>query len=110
MEINRIAVAVGKDGHMYADHFGMAPLYHIYDLEGQFIEQRDNPHGEGGAEQKEHGGPRQTLDMLDDCLVFLAKVTGHYLNQVTRTGVTVVVVQTDDPAEAVRDYLAALPG
>lgn len=103
----RIAVGVNKEGTVWEGHFGMSPQYYIYDASGSRVETRTNPHGVDQPEEKEHGSPQETLDLLADCKVFIASVTGYYIVQVQRSGVEVVTTTATDPDAAVTAYLEA---
>lgn len=108
----QIAVAINKQGGIWGDHFGLAPQYAIYDAQGQQIEIRVNPYGVGQPDEKEHGSPQETLDLLHDCSVFIATLTGHYPAQVQRHSVEVITITTEesDPDKVVADYLKLPPG
>jgi predicted Fe-Mo cluster-binding NifX family protein len=106
-EEKRIAVGVTQDGTMWDGHFGMSPVYQIYDGSRQLLETRTNPHGVGQGAEKEHGNPRQILDLLHDCNVFITRLTGFYIKQVERAGVEVITTELDDPLQALDEYLAS---
>lgn len=100
-----IAIGVDKDGNVFNEHFGMAYAYNIYNHDGVLFEIRDNPVGVGQPGETEHSDPIQTLDLLNDCTVFIAKVTGPYYYQVERSGVNVVMTEETEPEAALRAYL-----
>lgn len=101
-----IAVGIDSEGNVFNEHFGMAYAYRIYNREGILFEIRDNPLGMGQPGEVEHSDPIQTLDLLNDCNVFIAKVTGPYYYQVERSGVNVVITEADDPDEALQAFLS----
>ena len=105
-EEKRIAIGVTQNGAMWDGHFGMSPAYQIYDSARQLLETRTNPVGVGQEGEKEHGNPLQTLDLLQDCNVFITRLTGFYIKQVERAGVEVITTELDDPLQALDEYLA----
>lgn len=102
-----IAIATNADKSLWQDHFGIAPHYQIYDHDGTFIEMRVNPHGVGQPNAPEHSNPQVIQDMLGDCDVFIAKLTGHYEAQMTKTGVQVIITEASTPEDALQQFFSS---
>jgi predicted Fe-Mo cluster-binding NifX family protein len=101
-----IAVATQDDNNLWQDHFGIAPQWKLYNHEGDFVETRTNPHSAEADNAPEHSSPQAVQDLLGDCDVFIAKLTGHYEAQMTKTGVQVIITEANTPEEAVQQFLA----
>ena len=98
-----IAIAVDDEGQVWKDHFGIAPYYYLYDRDGKLVEKRPNPHG--GETEQPHSSPRHITELLADCTVFIAGLTGLYQEFVERTGVEVVTTDRRTPEAALAAYL-----
>ncbi len=104
---NKIAVAVKNNSAMWKGHFGMSPYYQIYDLNGNFLEQRENPFGLG-KEKKHHDNPKLIIDLLKDCNIFIAIGIGEKSKRklIENLGVIPVITKSKSPIEAVKEYLS----
>ena len=104
---DKIAVAVKNDSAMWKGHFGMSPYYRIYDLNGNFLEQRENPFGLGN-QKKHHDNPKLIVDLLKDCNIFIAVRMGEKSKSklVENLGVIPVITKSESPIEAVKEYLS----
>lgn len=104
-----LAVAVDENGRLWGGHFGIAPLYFIYDREGHLREQRVNPYGaRRGHRATHHDDPRLIVDLLSDCGVFIGKRMGENSRRrlAKNLGVTPVLTRAETPQDAVRAWLA----
>ncbi len=101
-----IAVAASLDDeHLWDDHFGEAPRYHIFNTAGELIERRTNPYWK--AEEEFHTGPQRITELLPECGVFLARHFGAGLNSLhQKFGVTPVITLEVDILSAIDRYLA----
>jgi len=100
-----IAVAASLDDeHLWDDHFGEAPCYHIFDVHGQLIEKRANPYWTG--EQGIHTGPKRITAILPDCGVFIARHMGKGKDVLAQEfGVRPFITAEEDILSAVDGYL-----
>ena len=106
---NNIAVGVGKTDKMWKGHFGISPIYKVYTREGEFIEDRTNPHGAGKGHNHDHGDdqPKVIKDLLSDCTTFIGKQMGEEskLKLAKKLGIETVLYKIDDPIEALNTFL-----
>ncbi len=105
-----IAVGVDYDNHIWGSHFGISPLYYIYDLSGKLIEKRPNPYCVGGVKEKHHDDPELILDLLPECNVFIAQKMGGRSKQLLAEKLNVEPILTgeSDPDVAVSTYIKEL--
>ena len=105
-----IAVAVDEQGQVWSGHFGMAPMYFIYDQQGNLRERRSNPYGAcRGEKHQHHDDPRLIVNLLPECGVFIGRRMGEASRRklAQNLGVEPVLTQEQDPTEAVRIWLNA---
>ncbi len=105
-----VAVAVDESGRTWGGHFGIAPVYAIYDREGRLREQRPNPYGaRRGQKATHHDNPRLIVDLLADCGVFIGKRMGEGSRRhlTEKLGVISVLTRAQDPQKAVRAWLTS---
>jgi len=107
-----IAVGVDPDNHIWGGHFGISPLYNIYEQSGKLIDKRPNPYCVGGGEEKHHDDPELILDLLHECNVFIAQKMGGRSKRMLAEKLNVVPILTgeSDPDVAVSIYLKELRG
>ena len=106
---NNIAVGVSKSDKMWKGHFGISPIYKVYSREGEFIEDRTNPHGAGNGHNHDHSDdqPKIIKDLLNDCTTFIGKRMGEgsKLKLAEKLGIESVLVNVDDPIEALNTII-----
>ncbi len=106
---NYIAIAINKMDKIWAGHFGMAPFFLIYNRDGEQIETRINPHGAGEGHKHNHGDDQPILikEILNDCYTFIGKRMGEdsKLKLAQKLGIETVLVETNEPAEALNKFL-----
>ena len=105
-----VAVAVDENGRMWGGHFGIAPVYAIYDREGRLREHRSNPYGaRRGQKVTHHDNPRLIVALLSDCSVFIGRRMGEGSRRhlAEHLGVIPVLTRAKDPQEAVQAWLAS---
>ncbi|MDA3861215.1 MAG: hypothetical protein PF445_08300 [Melioribacteraceae bacterium] len=96
---------------MWKGHFGISPIYKIYNREGEFIEERENPHGAGNGQNHDYGHgedqPKVIKELLFDCSTFIGIRMGEEskLKLAKKLGIETVLYKTDDPIEALNTYL-----
>jgi predicted Fe-Mo cluster-binding NifX family protein len=107
MTTDRVHIAVGVENAetLWADHFGMAPFFAIYDRAGTLIEMRENPYSGAGHAKKHHGAPQQIVDLLPECGVFIAHSMGKR-SVVDENGIHTVITTEQVPLDALQAYLA----
>ncbi len=109
MEKRYIALGVTRDGQMvWSGHFGIAPLYLIFDPEGNLVEKRPNPYGAGqGKKWQHHDDPELIAGLLPECDVFIARRAGEVSRRILaeRLGVRVFITDAQVPEEAVEQFL-----
>lgn len=109
---NNIAIGVTDSDKMWKGHFGIAPDYKIYTNEGKYVDTRKNPHGASHNHQHSHGDkqPKVIKELLHDCSVFIGKRMGEEskLNLAQKLGITTILVDTNEPEEALNNYLKTL--
>ena len=104
---NNIAVGVGKKDTMWKGHFGISPIYKIYNRNGEFIEERVNPHSAEHNHDNGDGQPKVIKELLHDCSTFIGKRMGEEskLKLAKKLGIETVLYKTNDPVEALNTYL-----
>ena len=108
-----LAVAVDEQGRLWGGHFGIAPVYYIYDRQGNLREKRPNPYGvRRGEKHTHHDDPKRIVNLLSDCGVFIGKRMGETSRRrlAENLGVQPVLTRAQGPDEAVRAYLATAKG
>lgn len=106
-----IAVAVDKLDKMWKGHFGISPVYQIFNREGIFVEKRVNPHGAGNDDKHGHNHdddqPIVIKQLLNDCSTFIGKRMGEEskLKLAQKLGIETILVKSDDPIVALNTFL-----
>lgn len=104
----KIAVAVSEDETLWGGHFGMAPVYYIYDRQGQLLEKRPNPYGaRRGEKHVHHDDPQRIVKLLSDCRTFVGKRMGEASKQklAQNLGVETFLIRAETPEKALQAYL-----
>jgi predicted Fe-Mo cluster-binding NifX family protein len=96
-----IAVGADASGRVWKDHFGVSPVYRLYDTAGTLVEERANPH----ASANHHGNPLHMVELLEGCSVWIAARMGPKRSMVEERGIRVILTQAATADEAVREYL-----
>ncbi|WP_041401002.1 NifB/NifX family molybdenum-iron cluster-binding protein [Salinispira pacifica] len=96
-----IAVGADEKGGVWKDHFGVSPVYRLYDLTGTLVEERANPH----ASANHHGNPLLIAELLEGCSVWIAATVGPKRSMVEERGIRVILTQAETADEAVAAYL-----
>ena len=104
----RIAIGVSEEGKVWTEHFGIAPYFQIYDTGGRLLKTRPNPASMAENQEQDHSNPLHVEDLLNDCQVYIAGLTGHYLAFQERRGIEVMTTAETDPLAALQAYLASL--
>lgn len=104
----RIAIGVNEDGAVWAEHFGIAPYFQIYDTGGRLLETRPNPASMAENQEQGHSNPLHVEYLLNDCQVYIAGLTGYYMEFVEKRGIRVLTTSETDPLTAIQAYLASL--
>jgi len=109
-EKNLVAIGVDRDGQLWNGHFGMSPLYYLYDLDGNLVETRPNPYGAGGGTRHHHDNPRLIVDLLPECGVFIARRMGDdsKRNLAASLGIEPVITEEKEPQVALAAYLESV--
>ena len=97
---NGIAVGADEQGALWEEHFGISPLYHVYDTTGVLMEKRPNPHASAGH----HGNPSLIIEVLKDCGVWIARTVGKK-QEAEELGIRVSITQAATVEDAVSEYL-----
>jgi|GEM_PF-1208980 len=110
MIIERTLIAVGgaADGNIWPGHFGIAPVFYLYNQQGVLVEKRPNPYGAGQTGMpSHHDNPRLIVDLLPESGVFIARRMGGASKQmlVHNLNITTVLTAEKQPDVAVRHYL-----
>ncbi|WP_198018141.1 methyltransferase domain-containing protein [Hippea jasoniae] len=74
-------VALGVDVDkktLWSKHFGMSPYYLVFDRDGNFIREVENPFAK---QKKHHDDPSLIVELLDDVFLFIAKAMGQKSRQ-----------------------------
>ncbi len=101
-----IAIATNTDGRsIWNGHFGVSPIYSIFDQNGNLIKQVENPY----SKDKHHDNPDLIVNLLSDVDVFIAKNMGKKSRErLTKVlGVKSMLVNAKDIFEAIDYYLDA---
>lgn len=101
-----IAVATSSDGRsIWNGHFGVSPIYSIFDENGNLVKQVENPH----AKDKHHDNPDLIVNLLNDVDIFIAKNMGKKSRErLTKVlGVKSMLVDVRNIFEAIDHYLEA---
>jgi hypothetical protein len=109
--MKRMYIALGVTGdekRVWSGHFGMAPLYLIFDRKGKLVEKRSNPYGAGRGKKKHHDDPELIAGLLPECGVFVARRAGEASRRILaeRLGVEVFITDARVPEDAVDQFLA----
>ncbi len=99
-----VAIATNTDGKsIWNGHFGVSPIYTIFDENGNLIKQIRNPH----SKDKHHDDPDLIVNLLNDINLFIAKNMGKKSRErLTKAlGVKSMIVDTKDIYEAINYYL-----
>ncbi len=102
-----IAVSTQKDKKsIWIGHFGVSPIYSIFDENGSLIEQRENPYAGGG---KHHDDPDLIVNFLSDVKTFIAKNMGQKSRErlINKLGIESVLVDEKDIYKAINYYIEA---
>jgi ubiquinone/menaquinone biosynthesis C-methylase UbiE len=102
-----ISISTQEDGKsIWRGHFGVSPIYSIFDEEGNLIEQRKNPYAGGG---KHHDDPDLIVNFLLDVKTFIAKNMGQKSRErlINKLGIESVLVDEDNIYDALNYYLEA---
>ena len=105
-ERNCIAIGVDQDDRIWKGHFGMSPQYKIYDRNGEFLEERQNPYGVVDGLHKHHDNPKLIVDLLPECNVFIAQRMGGGSKRklAEKLGIQAVFTEEKDPQLALSAY------
>ncbi len=105
-----IAIGVDQKEKIWSGHFGIAPVYHIYNQQGELVEQRANPYGAGQGQAKHHDNPQLIVDLLPDCNVFIARRMGDGSKRklIMELGIIPMLTDETEPEAALRAYLLSL--
>ena len=99
-----IAVATGSDGRsIWNGHFGVSPVYSIFDQDGNLVKQVENPY----SKDKHHDNPDLIVNLLSDVDIFIAKNMGKKSRErLTKVlGVKSMLVDAKNIFEAIDHYL-----
>lgn len=101
-----IVVGTKKDrATIWDKHFGVSPIYSIFNNKGELIEQRNNPY----ANKKDHDNPKLIVDLLQDAKVFLAKNMGAKSKEkLLDLGISSFLTDKNSIFDAVNFYIEAL--
>ncbi len=102
-----IAVSTQEDKKsIWKGHFGVSPIYSIFDSDGKLIEQRKNPYAGGG---KHHDDPDLIVNFLSDVKTFIAKNMGQKSRErlIKKLGIESVLVDEGDIYDAINYYIEA---
>lgn len=107
---------VTEDGITVHSHFGQAPYFEVFTIEGKQItgrERRDKPshgaHHNHGSQEHQHAGDSHAGDMaavIADCEVVLARGMGEpAFRRLQAAGIQPLLIQEQSIDEAVQAYL-----
>ena len=99
-----IAIATNTDGRSIWDgHFGVSPIYSIFDQDGNLVKQIKNPY----SRDKHHDNPDLIVNLLRDVDIFIAKNMGKKSKErLTKVlGVKSMLVNAQNIFEAIDYYL-----
>ena len=102
-----IAVATQKDKKsLWRGHFGVSPIYSIFNEKGEMFEQRQNPYATDG---KHHDDPDLIVNFLSDVKTFIAKNMGQKSRErlINKLNIEGILVDEENIYDAVNYYLNA---
>ncbi len=104
MERKYIAVGVDDEGKIWKGHFGIAPVYLIFDEMKNMIEKRINPYGANSENHSHHDNPNLIISFLNDCKIFVAKRMGQESRVKLKENFGILPFLTDktSPEEAIK--------
>ncbi len=100
-----VAIATDKDGRsLWSGHFGVSPIYTIFDKDGRLVKQIKNPY----SNDKHHDNPSLIVELLKGVELFIAKNMGKKSREklTNEFGVKSLIVNSNDIFEAMDYYLA----
>jgi predicted Fe-Mo cluster-binding NifX family protein len=103
-----IAIGVDEKKQIWRGHFGIAPVYQLYDLSGNLVEERQNPYGAKlDGNQAHHNDPMKIVELLSDCSVFIAYRLGDASKQklVQHFGIEALLTKEEVPQLAIKTYI-----
>ncbi len=101
-----IAVATDRDGRsLWRGHFGVSPIYTIFDKDGKLLKQIENPY----SKDKHHDNPSLVVELLKGVELFIAKNMGKKSREklTGELGVKSLIVDLKEIYEAI-DYFLTL--
>jgi len=104
-------IAIGTDDKktIRKGHFGQSLHYLIIELlNGEIVsrEYRQNADAKSEHGQYHHGQVEKTIDLLDDCSLFMAKRMGKTsLDSLTAHGIDCIITEIEPIDQAVEQYL-----
>ena len=101
-----IAVATDRDGRsLWSGHFGVSPIYTIFDKDGKLLKQIENPY----SKDKHHDNPSLVVELLKGVELFIAKNMGKKSREklTGELGVKSLIVDLKEIYEAI-DYFLTL--
>ncbi len=102
-----IAVATDKSGEkVWRGHFGMAPLYSVFDYDGNLVAVKENPYSGG---DKHHDNPALIAELLSDVETFIAYNMGENSRRrlIEEFNIEPVLVDFDRVDEAIEYFIEA---
>ncbi len=102
-----IAVATQKDKKsLWRGHFGVSPIYSIFDEDGRLVEQRENPYATDG---KHHDDPDLIVNFLSDVKTFIAKNMGQKSRErlINKLNIEGILVDEENIYDALNYYFNA---
>ncbi len=103
-----IAISTQKDKKsLWKGHFGVSPLYSIFDENGNLIEQRENPYIKN--DNKHHDDPDLIVKFLSDVKTFIARNMGQKSRErlIKQLGIESILVNKENIYDAIQYYLEA---
>ncbi len=101
-----IAVATDRDGRsLWSGHFGVSPIYTIFDKDGKLLKQIENPY----SKDKHHDNPSLVVELLKGVELFIAKNMGKKSREklTGELGIKSLIVELKEIYEAI-DYFLTL--
>ncbi len=102
-----IAVAAYQDEERLWDkHFGMSPIYLVFDYDKRHVRTVENPYAKADAH---HDDPERIVELLYDAETFIAKTMGERSRRrlINEFNIETVLVDTDYVADALEFYVEA---
>ncbi len=99
-----IAVATDRDGRsLWNGHFGVSPIYTIFDRDGKLVKQVENPY----SNDKHHDNPSLIVKLLEGVELFIARNMGKKSREklTGEFGVKSLIVDLKDIYEAIEYFL-----